>query len=243
MSLLVFVITIQHYFFVRAFWYKAGTALQNSNKSFGDNSFSRISFVNIGQDQYANNDLAVASLSDAIACAICMILALGSVIGRIQFLEAFVMTAFGAWFYEVNYQLFFRFQIDDVGFGMRIFLFAGVMSLVVALLLGRKDTTINHAGFYSSYSTRGISLLGFVFTFCAFPFLCASELYHTSINRGYIAYIGVLNMYLALGAGVLGSFVANSLTYRKIHTFDLIYTGLSVHILLFLGRHSFQFFC
>lgn len=69
--------------------------------------------------------------------------------------------------------------------------------------------------------------MGFIFTFCAFPFLCVSGLYHTSQNRGFMAYVGTLNMYLALGAGVLGSFSSNALTYRKINTFDLIFTGLS----------------
>lgn len=231
MSLLVFAVTIQHYFFVRAFWYKAGTPLQNSNRSWSDTDFNRISWVNIGQDQHETNDLLAASLVDAIACAICMILALGAVIGRIQFLEAFLITFLGSWFYEINYQLFFRFEIDDCGFGMRIFLFAGVMSLVISNFLGRKETTVAHAGYYSNYSTRGIALLGFVFTFCAFPFLVAAGLYNTTINKGYVAYIGVFNMYFALGAGVLGVFVANCLSFKKVHVFDIVFTGLSVILL------------
>lgn len=122
---------------------------------------------------------------------------------------------------------------------MRVFLFAGVMGVVSSLLLGKKDTTTNHSGFYSSYSNRGIALMGFIFTFCAFPFLCVSGLYHTSQNRGFMAYVGTLNMYLALGAGVLGSFSSNALTYRKINTFDLIFTGLSVINLNNLGWYSF----
>lgn len=140
------------------------------------------------------------------------------------------MTLFGTFFYEVNSLLFFRLRIRDCGFGMRLFLFAGIMGLISALVLGRKDTTVNHGGYYSNYSTRGLALLGFIFTFCAFPYLAVSELYHTSTNNGYITYIAPLNMYFALGAGVLGSFAINALTYRKIHTFDLIYTGLSVNL-------------
>jgi len=157
-----------------------------------------------------------------------MILSFSTVVGRIQLLESFFLTLFGAFFYEVNAQLFWRLRIRDCGYGMRLFLFAGVMSAISAVILARKETTVNHAGYYSTYSTRGIALLGFVFTFCAFPYLCVNETYHNSTNNTFISYIAPLNMYFALGAGVLGTFAANALTYRKIHTFDLIYTGLSV---------------
>lgn len=241
MSLLIFAVTIQHYFFVRAFWYKAGTPLQSSVKTWGDTDFNRISFVNVGQDAYAVDDFFTASWADAIACAICMILTFTPVVGRIQFLEATLLSLVGAWIYEVNVQLFYRLRISDCGFGMRVFLFAGIMGRLTAFLLGKKDTTINHSGFYSSYSSRGIALMGFVFTFCAFPFLCVAGLYNTSQNRGFMAYVGTLNMYLALGAGVLGSFSSNALTYRKINTFDLIFTGLSVIYRNYLGWHSLQF--
>jgi len=86
MSLLIFALTIQHYFFVRAFWYKAGTPLQDSAKSWGDTDFNRISFVNVDQDAYTSDLFFTASWTDAIACSICMILAFSPVVGRIQFL-------------------------------------------------------------------------------------------------------------------------------------------------------------
>lgn len=40
-------------------------------------------------------------------------------------------------------------------------------------------------------------------------------------------------MYLALVAGVLGSFSASALRYRKIMIHDLIFGGLAVIVLLF----------
>lgn len=84
MSLLIFALTLQHYFFCRAFWYKAGTPVTDSTKTWGDIDFNRISFVNINQDPYAVDDLFAASFVDAIACAICMILVFSAVVGRIQ---------------------------------------------------------------------------------------------------------------------------------------------------------------
>lgn len=55
-------------------------------------------------------------------------------------------------------------------------------------------------------------------------------LYRTSTNNSYMAFIAPLNMYLALGAGVLGCFAASCLTSRKILIHDLIFTGLNVTI-------------
>lgn len=45
-----------------------------------------------------------------------------------------------------------------------------------------------------------------------------------------MAYIAPLNMYLALGAGALGTYAASCLGYRKIQVYDLIFTGLNVII-------------
>lgn len=87
MSLLIFAITLQHWFFFRAFWYKAGTSRQDAVKSFvGDYNYNRVSFANIEKDTYFNDTLPAASFADAIACAICMILTFSPVVGRIQYL-------------------------------------------------------------------------------------------------------------------------------------------------------------
>jgi hypothetical protein len=99
MSLFIFALTIQHWFFFRAFWYKAGTSLNDATKSFGDNSFNRISFASVDKEPYYTDDLTHASFADAIACAICMILTFSPVVGRIQLIESFFMTLFGAFFY------------------------------------------------------------------------------------------------------------------------------------------------
>ena len=44
----------------------------------------------------------------------------------------------GAFLYEVNAQLFWRFYISDTGFGMRIFIFGGFMGLISSVILGKK---------------------------------------------------------------------------------------------------------
>lgn len=138
LTLLIFALSIQSYFMVRAFWDKAGTNDPNSVKSFDEEFYNRISFANIGQDRANTSDYTHASLVDAIACSIAMLVAYASLIGRIQALEVLIMTAFGAFFYEVNSQLMWRLGITDIGYGMRIFAFGSFMGLISGLLLGRK---------------------------------------------------------------------------------------------------------
>jgi len=48
------------------------------------------------------------------------------------------MTAFGAFFYEVNNQLMWNIYITDMGYGMRVFLFGAAMGIISSCILGRK---------------------------------------------------------------------------------------------------------
>ena len=149
LTLLIFGLTIEHYFLIKAFWEKAGTSDPLNSKSFFESAMvPKISFVNYGQDRY---DMAKGtgyehetqffthySFVDAIACAIANIVAFGSLVGRIKVIESFVLSLIGAFLYEVNAQLFWRFYISDTGFGMRIFIFGGFMGLISSVILGKK---------------------------------------------------------------------------------------------------------
>ena len=149
LTLLIFGLTLEHYFLIKAFWEKAGASDPNNSKSFYDSSIvQKISFVNYGQDRYSNSMgtgyehdpqfFSHHSFVDAIACAIANIVAFGSLVGRVKILESFVLSLFGTFLYEVNAQLFWRFGISDTGFGMRIFIFGGFLGLISSLLLGKK---------------------------------------------------------------------------------------------------------
>lgn len=110
---------------------------------------------------------------------------------------------------------------------MRIFIFGGIMGLISSIILGKKDTTLNNPRYMSLYSSRGLGLLGLCICFCFFPCLVAAGLYKASDNKQTILYASVLRMYLALVAGVLGSFAASALTYRKCFVFDIVFGGLA----------------
>ena len=95
LTLLIFGLTLEHYFLIKVFWERAGTSDPNNSKTFTDSSvISKISFVNYGQDRY--DSMTGTSLQhdtqfythhsfvDAIACALANVVAFSSLVGRIK---------------------------------------------------------------------------------------------------------------------------------------------------------------
>jgi hypothetical protein len=168
------------------------------------------------------------SFVDAIACAICNIVAFSSLVGRIRTLEIFILTLIGTFLYLVNEQLIWRYLISDTGYGMRIFIYGGMMGFISSLILWKRDTTVDHKKYFSNYSTRAFSLLGLIVQFCTFPCLVAGSIFMTSNNNGFVLYSSVLRMYFALIGAILGAFSASAIVYKKIIISDLVFGALSV---------------
>ena len=84
LNTLIFVLTIQHYFLFRAFWFKAGVSSISSAATFGEEGrYAEITFSNFGNDRQVVSVLGVAPLSEAIACAVGLMVAYSSVVGRV----------------------------------------------------------------------------------------------------------------------------------------------------------------
>lgn len=77
-----------------------------------------------------------------------------------------------------------------------------------------------------------LGLLGFAILWCAFPLLIVAGIYTHSSMDNLILYAAPVNMWLALISGILGTFTASALTYRKFSLHDLVFTGLTVRIYL-----------
>lgn len=133
LSTLLFAVTIQHYFFIRAFWYKTG--LPNAKPSFDEGSYNMISFSK-ATNQHNSTP------SDAIICSTCMILAFSSTVGRAHLPAILICTLLGTLFYELNNQIFARLSITDAGYGMRLFLMAGALGVSTSLMI-RRESEIN----------------------------------------------------------------------------------------------------
>lgn len=100
----------------------------------------------------------------------------------------------------------------DIGFGMRVFLFGGTVSLIGHFI--NKNNFIYPPQYTIIYSVRAFGLLANMFITATFPFLCVAGLYRTSTqteNNAYITYIAVICMWFALVSSVLGSFAYTSI--------------------------------
>lgn len=73
-----------------------------------------------------------------------------------------------------------------------------------------------------------LGLLGFSIVWCAFPLLLVTGIYTHSDPDNLILFAAPVNMWLALIAGLLGTFTAAAINYRKFSLHDLVFTGLAV---------------
>ena len=55
LTLLIFGLTLEHYFLIKAFWQKVGTSDPDNGKYFSNIRFDNITFVNYGQDRYTTS--------------------------------------------------------------------------------------------------------------------------------------------------------------------------------------------
>lgn len=84
MSLLIFALTLQHYFLFRTFWYKVGVYSIDAEHTFDVSTRWRtITYANVGEDLQSSYNLPVSSVTDAIACSISLMIAFSSVVGRV----------------------------------------------------------------------------------------------------------------------------------------------------------------
>ena len=80
------------------------------------------------------------TLSQAICCGISMYVILFPVLGRVGPAESIIISIMGTIGYTLNEAIFWRLNISDNGYGMKIFLFGSIVGIIAALILGRKDT-------------------------------------------------------------------------------------------------------
>lgn len=132
----------------------------------------------------------------------------------------------GNFFYTLNEEVFFRLQIEDNGFGSRIFLFGSTMGIIISLLLGKKDLTANHPNFYSRYNFQTFGLLGAIFVWILLPWLSTIDQSFSTLNFNQIA---PLNIWYALSSSAIASFIISIWIKGKIAVHDIIFSCFSVH--------------
>jgi hypothetical protein len=138
-SILVALFTLQNWFIFRNFWDRVGIQLNPSASNFDGNRYNEISFLPTGNDLTTTFQYTTASFFEAIGACIAMFSALSPLLGRIGFVEIFFLSWVGPFFYELNSVVFTHFYIVDNGFGMRGFLFGGLLGLFISLIMGKKE--------------------------------------------------------------------------------------------------------
>jgi hypothetical protein len=130
--------TIQWYFLVKKFWYAINLGDPTNTVKLGDNPLNiRLSGILHVQNNVNNGDMLYFTLGQAVACAIAMYVIMFPLLGRVGPGEALVICFFGNFLYTLNEVSFWRLNINDNGYGMRIFMFGSIAGLIASLILGR----------------------------------------------------------------------------------------------------------
>ena len=78
------------------------------------------------------------SLTGGFRCALAMLVAFSSVMGRVGYLEALLTCLFGTIGYELNRQIISNYA-PDAGGTCSIFVFGGFMGLMMGILMKTKE--------------------------------------------------------------------------------------------------------
>lgn len=163
--------TIQWYFLVKKFWYAINLADPNNTVTLSENPLNiRLSGILHTTATTNNSDMLYFTLAQAVACAIAMYVILFPLLGRVGPGEALIICFVGNFAYTLNEAAFWRLNINDNGYGMRIFLFGSIAGLVTTKILG-KEHSQGHQRYYSQYHFQTFALLGAIFVWILLPWL------------------------------------------------------------------------
>ena len=158
-----------------------------------------------------------------------MFCALTPILGRIGFTELFFLGWLGPFMYEINSAVFNRFFIIDNGFGMRGFLFGGLLGLIISLVIGKKPETLQHDRFKSHYHIQALTFIGAIIVCLTYPNVISAGLL-TGTNSQYVprvAGIAQINSWLSLAGSIAGTYAACSILYAHLNVHDIAFTALS----------------
>jgi hypothetical protein len=85
-TLVIFALTIQHWYLFRAFWNKAGANDYDLSQKGWSSAYGLVSLSNDQVDRQVNSNLPSGAFVDGIACAISLAVAFNPVVGRIGLL-------------------------------------------------------------------------------------------------------------------------------------------------------------
>lgn len=85
------------------------------------------------------------------------------------------------------------------------------------------------------------AMLGFLFVCISLPTLSGISIFTRTATDNAVLYASHINAWLAVLSSVLGTFTASAFLYRKFSVFDLVFAGISVTHIIYLGCCSFSY--
>lgn len=231
-SFLIIVFTIQYYFIIRSFWIGVGLGNDNYDYTLASGPYYLIRLT--PNDWRLNSSYNTEyGMTDAIICALSMLVAYMAVAGRVGGFHVVVLCFFGVFFYGFNELVIWRHAIADNGYTYRLFLFGSTFGAATAFILRFKDKlpTTETLGYFASRHTRTYGLLGACFVWLFLPILsCVNTIYDTASAGSVTTYLNpsILNLWFALSASCSISFCVSILLGRKIHPHDIVFSSFSV---------------
>lgn len=230
-SFLIVVFTVQYYFIIRSFWIGVGLGNDDYSYTLANGPYYLIKLT--------SNDFRLNSsynteygMTDALVCALAMLVAYMAVAGRVSGFHVIVLCFFGVFFYGWNELITWRHAISDNGYTLRLFLFGSAFGLATAFGLRFRDkqATTDTLGYFASRHTRTYGLLGACFVWLFLPILSCINTIYDKTGTGYsVTYLApsILNLWFALSASCGMSFCVSILLGRKIHPHDVVFSSFS----------------
>ena len=174
--------------------------------------------------------------TEAIVCALSILIAYMAVAGRVSSLQIFILCFFGVFFYSFNETCIWRHKILDNGYTMRLFLYGSTFGFVTALILRFKDkiATTETLGYFASRHTRTYGLIGAIFVWLFLPILSTlGQIYDLDKNVSTLSsttylFSAILTTWFALSGSACSSYCFSILLGRKIHPHDIVFSSFTV---------------
>lgn len=240
-SFLILVFTVQYYFIIRSFWIGVGLGNDNYDYSLASGPYYTIKLT--ANDWRLNSSYNTEyGMTDALVCALSMLVAYMAVAGRVGGFHVVVLCFFGVFFYGFNEIITWRHAISDNGYTFRLFLFGSTFGVATGFILRFRDRipTTETRGYLASRHTRAYGLLGACFVWLFLPILsCINTIYDVTFTQQTISFLtpSILNLWFALSASCGMSFCVSILLGRKIHPHDIVFSSFSVIFTLTSGRN------
>ncbi len=225
-TLFITAFTLQMYPLVNQLWTK--TNIHSNTIGFNQMSFQ----IYLANSSLPSDKLYGNSMGNAFKCALAVVVAFSSILGRAGPLQCYVVTIIGTIGFELNRQLIINISTDIFG-SYYIFAFGGFMGLAVGFIMKLCREKVNNGSstaqnkFYqaSIFSLR-FALLGTLIIFTLFPMLSYAVDNSRAFNTFYL-YTGPTSLLLGMSSSVISTCCMSSLINGNIIARDIMHAPIA----------------